>query len=163
MFRRTLVLKRVPVARLAWALLLVAHGPAWVHVFQEMVNGGMDLARLGLLTVTQLLFVLKITDVPWLRLPSGWRARFALLAIVVLLHAGVLDQSQVLLEAPWQTVAVSALISSALLVGAAWLTTRHVRAMSHARWLCQLTRFENGLLPGRFLALVTQAHRGPPR
>lgn len=75
------------IGRLAWAVMFVAHLPA---VLAVLSGPGNDPARGALLLLSQTVFLLKVLDVAWLRLPASPRARFALFVIVLLLHGGVL-------------------------------------------------------------------------
>lgn len=75
-------------ARLFWLLMAVAHVPAWLASATALTaEGAPALVRLALLSVSLLYFVLKLADVPWLRLPRTARGRLVVAAIFLLLHA----------------------------------------------------------------------------
>lgn len=73
--------------RAFWAAMIVSHLGATYHaVFVGDASGW----RAAALAASQVFFVLKLLDVPWLRLPSDRRTRVALVALFALLHGRVL-------------------------------------------------------------------------
>ena len=88
-----------PAIRVVWAGILALHLAAVPGVIGAMLEGSGDAG--GLATLTRLLgllasagfFVLKIIDLPCLRLKPGWRSTATALLIVGLLHWGVIEQA----------------------------------------------------------------------
>lgn len=82
-----------------WALLLVLHvvglRSAWASVLGGAAAGNDAGAyvRLADLAASLLFFLLKIADVPWLRLNPGWRSFVAGWTAVALLHTGVFQRA----------------------------------------------------------------------
>jgi hypothetical protein len=111
-------------ARLFWTSLLLLHVPALLSLAAQIGHAPGDsclslLVRLAGLSLSALLFLLKMVDVPWLRLPSGWRRAAAAVALIGVIHTGVfyravegrLDGSQ-------------ARVGLVLFVGAVWKSDR---------------------------------------
>ena len=83
---------------LFWFCLLLLHVPAVPSVWEEVAAGG-DAApfwavlRLAGLCASAVFFVLKVIDLPWLRLKPGPRAAVTAVLIVALLHVGVIERT----------------------------------------------------------------------
>lgn len=75
---------------LAWATLFVGHLPSLFNAALAFASGDGNLLRMAVLAASQALFILKLLDVPWLRLPRDRRALMGLALVVLLLHAGPL-------------------------------------------------------------------------
>lgn len=84
--------------RVFWFCLLLLHVPAVPSVWEEVAAGG-DAApfwavlRLAGLCASAVFFVLKVIDLPWLRLKPGPRAAVTAVLIVALLHVGVVERT----------------------------------------------------------------------
>ncbi len=78
-----------------WALMLFVHAPAWALSFLAWTasRDPFALLRWGLLTGSLLLFVLKLVDVRWLRLPRDPRVRLTAIVILLLAHTGVFQRA----------------------------------------------------------------------
>jgi len=85
--------------RLFWLSLLLLHGAAIPTLWEEFAGGASIAARLALfvrvtgLALSAAFFILKIVDVPWLRMRGGGRGVVTAVVIVALLHVGVLDRA----------------------------------------------------------------------
>lgn len=156
--------------------MLAAHAPLWLRACWPLLSGEgpVDWLRILLVTLTQFVFVLKLLDLPWLRLPRDPRVWFAVAVGVALLHAGVIDHAAPLLNEAlgWQgLLAVSGL---AALTAAArrgrgarldGVRTRAIRVFTRARLARAFDVVRQTLLPPRFLMLAHPAvvDRAPPR
>jgi hypothetical protein len=82
--------------RLFWFGLLVAHWGAIPSLAGgSIARGAIDaewLFRAAGLLASLGFFVLKILDVPWLRVRPGWRAAISAAVVVLLLHVGVVER-----------------------------------------------------------------------
>lgn len=100
-------------ARGFWLALLVGHAwLAWRSVAGVSV-GQWDVGGLLLLTLSNALFILKLLDVRWLRLPRDARGLMLVVLAFGLVHVGALDDSGAALPLQW----------FALVGGAAGMTT----------------------------------------
>lgn len=74
-----------------WLLLLLGHTPPSVGALLDWVRGGqsVDLGRAIVLLSSQALFVLKLLDARFLRLPTRPQDRLRLAVLVGLIHARV--------------------------------------------------------------------------
>lgn len=83
--------------RAFWAALLVMHAAGLVTVVAEWSSGAIEATAGGLRAAAMgaaiVFFVLKIVDVPALRLNPGWRSVVASALAVALLHMGVLERA----------------------------------------------------------------------
>lgn len=85
--------------RVLWAGILILHVAAVPAVIGAMLEGSGDAG--GVAALTRLLgllasagfFVLKIIDLPCLRLKPGWRSTATALLIIGLLHWGVIEEA----------------------------------------------------------------------
>lgn len=84
------VSRRALVWRLFWFGMLAAHAPA---LAPGLLRPSPEPARVLLLLAAQVFFLLKLLDVPWLRIAPCRRTRRALIAGFVLLHAQVIDRN----------------------------------------------------------------------
>jgi hypothetical protein len=75
---------------LLWGGLVAIHLPLLAGALATTLSHGEGWASTLLLAGSILLFVLKLVDVPVLRLPRDWRARLAIFAVVALLHSDAL-------------------------------------------------------------------------
>lgn len=82
-----------------WLALLLFHAAALPSLLASL-NGRNELSEhLALLVrivgmlLTSVFFVLKIADVRWLRLKPGWRSAIAAIAVVGVIHVGVIDRA----------------------------------------------------------------------
>jgi hypothetical protein len=85
----------LPVARLLWMLLACIHVPGiWFtwHAFTAQWDPSL-LIRTVALSFSVAFLGLKVFDIPWLRMPPGWRAQVAFVLIVILLHCGVVGRA----------------------------------------------------------------------
>ena len=74
-----------------WLAMLLLHGPGLVSAFGTLAQGvefGALLRAVGL-SLSAGLFVLKIADVPWLRMHANWRSAVAATVVIALMHVGV--------------------------------------------------------------------------
>jgi hypothetical protein len=75
---------------LLWGGLVAIHLPLLAGALVTSLSHGEGWAGTLLLAGSTLLFVLKLVDVPALRLPRDWRARLTVFAVVALLHSDAL-------------------------------------------------------------------------
>lgn len=99
--------------RAFWSLMLLLHlGPVVAALYSASsgATAELPLLRLFVLLVSTAFFVLKLADVPSLRLKPGWRSAVAAVLVVVLLHVGVarraLSGEADIPPAPWAAVLV---------------------------------------------------------
>ena len=85
--------------RLFWCCMLLLHVAA-VPPLLAGLGGGSEshaelsaLARLLGLSASAVFFVLKIIDVPRLRMKPGWRSRATAILVIALLHVGVVERA----------------------------------------------------------------------
>ena len=74
--------------------MMIVHAPPWVALCGLGLCGGDRFDALGCLTLTisQLFFLLKLADPPWLRLVRGRRMWITMTLSVALLHTGAVQQ-----------------------------------------------------------------------
>lgn len=167
--------RSVVVQQAFWALMLLGHLPAWIALSNICLASAdqAHLLRWGLLTLSQVFFVLKYADVPWLRLPNERRTLIAFTVIIALLHAGPVERA-------WSSTPETGLIAlPATCIGGMLLTwtcglrrpappgarrPRTMRRFTRARLHEILDRVSHALLPPRFLLLTGACHvnRAPP-
>jgi hypothetical protein len=102
-------------ARLFWLAMLAGHLPAT----SAALAGDASALRAAILLLSQSFFVLKLLDVPWLRLPADRRRLIAVIAVIALLHARVVESSlprDVNTYAAWHVVAVVGSVSAVALL-----------------------------------------------
>jgi hypothetical protein len=75
-----------------WVAMFVLHAPACVVAFRTWGSDDFDWGRFAFLNGSQLLFLLKLLDVAWLRVPRDRRACTALIVAIVLLHGDVVQR-----------------------------------------------------------------------
>ena len=86
------------VARLFWLSMFLLHGPGFVSLLGSLWAGAPDasypwsVVRLVALVLSACFFLLKIVDVPWLRLAPGWRSAVAAVLVVGIIHAGAIER-----------------------------------------------------------------------
>lgn len=167
-------LRAAHLGRTLWALMLVAHLPAWLASCRLADPAGVTLLRWGLLTASEFFFLLKLLDVPWLRLPRSGRARLAAVVAVGLLHAHVVARAAGAARPDAPLCAVLALSGAATLSGT--LLARGQRVHEDARpgragrpgtsgLPCLRAVVWAWLLPPRWLLLARACPicRAPPR
>lgn len=151
---------------LLWLGLAAGHLPALAATLAEG-----RLISAAVLLVSEVFFLLKLVDLGCLRLPSERRAILAFVAVVILLHAPVLNRATAHADQPlpWHVMVVTgglAALSSVLVPRRnrpATISPRVLREYAHSA----LARFESCLLrawlPARFLMLQVKAPlRSPP-
>jgi hypothetical protein len=158
--------------RAFWTIMFVAHAPAVVVAWRSLLAGDLSAARFAILLASQVLFLLKILDVRFLRLPAAPRARFAIVSMVVLLHAGVIKQAGVQdFDNPqaWVVMTVGAVVSAgaALLLRVRKLDgvrPRQTRGRSRSLLARILEHISETSLPPRYIALARACpiDRAPP-
>jgi hypothetical protein len=76
--------------RAFWAFMLLLHAPAWWATCGTWITAGdTHLLQSGVLSASLLLFLLKLLDVRWLRLPRNRRAYLGATVAILLLHGDV--------------------------------------------------------------------------
>lgn len=161
---------RRALGRLFWGLMLAAHTPAWLGTCGLLGPDGFDAARGFFLTLSQLLFVLKLTDVPWLRVSSSRRTWVTLTVSIALLHAGALQRLLVEQSATPPALPVGVTVTATVVAfacGVRRVLQRQagaaVRSM-RATWRAVRAQVLQAVLPPRHL-LLTRAisvNRAPP-
>jgi len=154
---------------LTWGVLFVGHLPAILSAAVAFFAGEGDLVRVALLAATQVIFILKLLDVPWLRLPRERRALVALAVIVMLLHAGPLlslvDAQAAHTEA-WQAVLLAGTLFTATRLEARRRPAheRRKRDSADVRTAWSLARLRQVRLPKPLEALArsVRPNRAPP-
>jgi len=165
---------RALVARLFWLAMIVGHMPAIVSTYNAAGVGELSFARLSLLVVSQVCFVLKLIDVRWLRLPADRHATLAVVSVLVLLHAGVVGRAAAgqADDAPvWQVLRLGGTLAAlGALVGGrrptvARIRPRRVRCEAHAVLRRLRSAWLDAWLPPRdlFLQRACAVYRAPPR
>lgn len=157
-----------PLARWGWVALFAGHLPA---TLASLSSAEPDWLRSAAMVFTQVLFVLKIVDVRWLRVPSDRRTRTALIAILVLLHGRVLISSHAIdADGSWRfvvlTSGVATLAAAAVRNGICRGHRENHVARSRARWLVEraIETGRQAYWPARFLLMIRRSspHRAPP-
>jgi hypothetical protein len=161
------------VPKLFWVSMLACHMPAWIGACASALDGEFRLLGCAGLTLTQAFFVLKLADVRWLRFGADRRTTVGLVAVVALLHAGVLERT-VGHVAEAELAGEFAVLSGGLATAAA-LLLRAVRsperrrahhAARRARVATQhaLSAIRQAFLPARHLLLerACLVNRAPP-
>lgn len=103
--------------RALWLLMLASHAPLFVRASFALLEAPTLQAgiRAGVVGLTLVLFVLKLIDLPLLRVPSSPAVWLRMSVIVALMHAGVLaramEQAQIHASAP---VALTTIWAAAL-------------------------------------------------
>lgn len=153
--------------RLLWATMALAHAAPTIDAwFIEP-----SLSSAVLLALTQAFFILKLIDVPWLRVRMDRRALWGVALVVVLLHARAVESSlphPVNTIQPWHVALVGGLLAPGLIralrrrldrtTDSAWRAHQHSQRAAVVAWLT------DALLPPRYLALQRgiQVDRAPP-
>jgi hypothetical protein len=76
--------------RAFWAFMLLLHAPAWWATCGTWITtGDVQLLQSGVLSASLVLFLLKLLDVRWLRLPCNRRAYLGVTVAILLLHGDV--------------------------------------------------------------------------
>lgn len=154
-----------------WAVLAGAHAPALVSTLAGSIAGEGALPSFVLLALAQVLFLLKVLDVSWLRIPVNRRSIVALSAGFVLLHADVISRTVAREQLAGEPVQVALAVGGvSMLAALASLQRRDIRIRGV---ICEhlavyrvtvASRTVAALLPWRFL-LLQRAHsinRAPP-
>lgn len=101
-----------------WAVLLLAHLPGLVSAALALGGDGADWLRVFAFAITNALFLLKLADVPWLRVPESARARIGLIVAVAVLHAGAIERSarslEISDETPFDVVVAGGVLAAVL-------------------------------------------------
>lgn len=162
--------------RAAWLIMLLGHIPATIKAWSSCLSSASsagDVFRCLTLTPAVLLFILKVIDVPWLRVARDGRGLLALTVAVALLHAGVIQRMSSHLP-DLETSAIEATLAGGLLVVLAGAVRRmrrfefgdcrRLRHRTHADLVCILNRQIFALLRPRFelLARARGVNRAPP-
>lgn len=155
--------------------MLFVHAPAWAMSLAAWVTARDPLAflRWGLLSASLLLFVLKLLDVPWLRIPRDPRARVTVILMLLLAHSGAVPR---LLSADFDLDTPQC--AAVLAVGAGLLgllpplvrrvldsvRPRATRRRNAAAWRAVLAHAVPALLTPRYLQLAhpCPVNRAPP-
>ncbi len=156
--------------RVFWLVMMAGHAPALVMAWRGVLAGDGSLLRLIVLAASEVVFLLKLLDVAWLRIGRGWRGNLAVIMGIVLLHAGVLRQLVVHgIDNPnaWCVLFVGS--GSTALGYFAVRRPRPVVRSRPPRRVCPsirelLARSATALLPPRYLLLVRacSVNRAPP-
>ncbi|MBK8914003.1 MAG: hypothetical protein IPM64_05250 [Phycisphaerales bacterium] len=121
--------------RAGWALMLVVHAPGMLSAW-GLGDRPVDAVRAAGLLAACVLFVLKIADVRWLRLPRDRRVWLAVAIGAALLHAGVVapDLLNAVPEFPvWSAVFTLALVvASAPILCAIRTAQRRLAELEHS-------------------------------
>lgn len=157
--------------RLFWTIMLLGHAPATIEAIWGGEPGSpISIPRIAILLLAQLLFILKIVDVRWLRVQNSRRTWLAICIGVALLHAGAIphDGGWFAEDLSWQTLTATALstLYFAICIVIAFQQTapRAIRGRDHTRWRLTLLALLKAALPPRFLMLsAVPIHRAPPR
>ncbi|GEM_PF-1338419 len=159
--------------RLFWAVMLLGHAPALLLAWQGVLAGEASWLRLAVLALSEIIFLLKLADVSWLRVRPGRGSVLAVSMAVVLLHAGVLRHVAVHgIDNPnaWCVLFLGSGAAAArrkfpqLLNPTATARSRQVsRCRRRALWSA-LVAFATASLPPRFLLLrrAVSINRAPP-
>ncbi len=159
--------------RLFWGVMVLGHAPALLLAWRGLVVGEASALRLAVLAVSEIVFILKLFDVAWLRVRGGRGGVLAVTMAVVLLHAGVLRQVAVRgIDNPnaWCVLFVGSGAAAArrrlpqsLNPTATSCSRRHSRHRRRAAWSA-LAAFATAWLPPRFLLLrrAVSVNRAPP-
>lgn len=152
--------------------MFVAHAPAVVVAWRSVLAGDLSAARFAILLASQIVFLLKILDVRYLRLPMAPRARFAIVSMVVLLHADVIQRASAQdFDNPraWVVMTVGAVVAAGavLLLKVRKLDgirPRQTRGRSRRMLALILERISEVFLPPRYIMLVRACpvDRAPP-
>ncbi len=86
------------VKRLFWLGLVALHVSAIASLAADLPASAADtrviaIFRLVALCTSVGFFILKIVDVPWLRLRSGWRSIVTFTIVIALIHVGAIDNA----------------------------------------------------------------------
>lgn len=162
--------------RAAWLIMLLGHMPAMIQAWSSWLSSASsagDLFRCITLTPCVLLFVLKVIDVPWLRVARDGRGVLTMTVAVALLHAGVIQRVSLHLT-DLETSAIETTLAGGLLAALAGAVRRmrrfefgdcrKLRRRTHADLVCILNREIFSLLRPRFQLLVRACgvNRAPP-
>ncbi len=162
--------------RAAWLIMLLGHMPAMIQAWSTWLSSASsagDLFRCLTLTPAVLLFILKVIDVPWLRVARDGRGLLTMTIAVALLHAGVIQRMSTHLP-DLETSAIEATLAGGLLAVLAGAVRRmrrfefgdcrRLRRRTHANLVCILNREIFALLRPRFelLARACGVNRAPP-
>lgn len=142
--------------RAFWITMCVGHVPA----LRALTGEDAQWTRGAAVLLTQTFFLLKIFDVPWLRIPNDRRTRMALIAGFVLLHARVFECTLAhTIDTPtaWYTLTLGTGLASIavlfvrrrrLLDQTAWRAARHCAR----NWVEHfIAAARDAFLPPRFL------------
>lgn len=88
------LISRANLGRLLWVALLVGHTPALLDAGYDVLSGDfVGLSRFWILAASQIVFLLKLFDAPFLRMPSERRVYLIVAVAVALLHAGPIHRA----------------------------------------------------------------------
>lgn len=155
--------------RAFWAFMFLAHMPGWASAAgcAHFGEGVFEPTRCLILTFSQILFLLKLLDVGWLRLPTDGRIWLIVCVSFALLHARVVPRVLPAVdEIPAAVLPVALLSLGAVLVGAVLrqlVRSRSVRARTRSVWHVLLERtWEAAWRPAELLKRAHLALRAPP-
>lgn len=140
---------------LFWTALIAIHGGALVASLRipadpaQAIDFGSGI-RILALAATTLFCLLKLTDVRWLRLNSGWRSRLAAALIVAVLHVGAITRTASA-ESSFTPVHYGAAV--------AVITAANCGAL--ARWLRRLRQHADSHAPSYAKPRLREASSGP--
>lgn len=148
--------------RLFWLVMLLLHLPAIRSAWGVLADGAVADWAMGGLRLTVLLasaafFALKIADVAYLRLNSGWRPLIASVVIIGLLHVNVLRRT-VESDSPYSTAPIAALAVVGTIVESATLRRSLLRVV---RIALGNTNTVNPCAARRFVAVNTEETPSP--
>jgi len=161
------------VAKCFWVAMLASHTPAWIGACASVPGGEPRLLGGVVLTLTQVFFVLKLVDARWLRFSADRRATVGLVAVVALLHAGVLERAvghftEAELASEFAVLSGGLAAAATLLVhvarGVGQRRTHHATRRLRVATQLALSVTRQSLLPPRYLLLERACvlNRAPP-
>lgn len=139
--------------------MLAGHAPALASALLGSFNSGDDLLRSISLSLVTVFFCLKIIDVAWLRVPPDGHSRLAMLLVVAMLHAGVVER--VVDKHAGTSVALSEVLLAGGVLAAAGLATRLLRGDGAGRERSRRRCMRDQV--ARVLERLTDAHVLPER
>lgn len=149
-------------ARAFWVCALIGHAPALLTACGRFLANPLDadlVLRSAALATATVFFLLKILDLPQLRLVRDWQSLLAMTVVVSLLHAGVMHRAARDGQAVGFQPFAAVLIGGGL-VALSRAAVRAARAVGQLR-IRQWQRTQRAVLHTRLVELL--AWRIPPR